>query len=310
MQTLHAADADGWSRICSDTFVAIETSIRQSFTGRIGHVELSSAGFSRVDCDPCSVARTQRSIRSDHRNDFLVNIVQDGSGEVTAAGATHALPAGAVALCDAGQAYTLGFAASATVLTLRLPRAALPVFAQGTVIRPRIVGAGVGSGTILRHFVSGVLDAAESGEKVVDDIVPTAADLLMIALDDEGLRSADSGRIVDRDARYLLIRDYLDRHWVDPALTIEHVARRHGVSRRHVENLFARHDQSPAAYLRSVRLSRARSLLEQPGRRPITDIALRAGFNDVATLSRAFRRAYGMTPDAWRSDRAGRDELR
>jgi AraC-like DNA-binding protein len=303
MEVLRAADHDMWSRICSDTFVAVEASIGEDFTGRIDHVPVSSAGFSRVSCDRCRVARTERSIRGDLRDDFLVNIVQEGSGTVTSAGRTHVMPSGTVALCDAARAYTLDFAAPATVLTLRLPRDAVPSLARDRALLPRIVSAEASSATILRHFVTGVLEAAEPGTEVPPSILATAADLLLITLDEQAEAIADSGRLVDHEARYLLIRTYLERHCGDAALTVEIAAHRHGVSRRHVEGLFASHGHSPAAHLRSARLARARTLLARAvPRLPLADIALRSGFNDDTTLIRAFRRTYGTTPDAWRRD--------
>jgi AraC-like DNA-binding protein len=34
---------------------------------------------------------------------------------------------------------------------------------------------------------------------------------------------------------------------------------------------------------------------------PITDIAFEAGFGDISTFNRRFRRVMGMTPGAWRA---------
>jgi AraC-like DNA-binding protein len=61
-------------------------------------------------------------------------------------------------------------------------------------------------------------------------------------------------------------------------------------------------DTSPHAWLRDIRLARARAWLAETSR-PIADIALAAGFSDQTALTRALRDATGMTPGAYRRAR-------
>jgi transcriptional regulator GlxA family with amidase domain len=78
------------------------------------------------------------------------------------------------------------------------------------------------------------------------------------------------------------------------------IARYVGVSARQLERLFAAGlGQSPAAFQRKLRLDYARWLILN-SRRPLTGIALNAGFADSAHLSRDFKAAYGETPRAFR----------
>jgi AraC-like DNA-binding protein len=85
------------------------------------------------------------------------------------------------------------------------------------------------------------------------------------------------------------------------------MARSAGLSVSRLHALFrAELDTSPHAWLRGVRLSRARALLVDTTR-PIADIALAAGFSDQSALTRALRDVTGMTPGAYR--RKGRETL-
>lgn len=59
---------------------------------------------------------------------------------------------------------------------------------------------------------------------------------------------------------------------------------------------------SPHAYVAAHRLQRVRTLLAATDE-PIRSIAARTGFSDPFYLSRAFRRAYGMTPTGYRKSR-------
>ena len=56
---------------------------------------------------------------------------------------------------------------------------------------------------------------------------------------------------------------------------------------------------TPGAYLRSLRLEAARRALLETDR-PLTEIAFDAGFFDQAHFTRAFRRAIGLPPAAFR----------
>ena len=75
------------------------------------------------------------------------------------------------------------------------------------------------------------------------------------------------------------------------------MARELGISLRQVHVLFEPTGQSFARTLTAMRLADAsRMLVAQPAR-SVTDIAYRCGFDSIATFYRAFRAAYGMTPN-------------
>jgi AraC-like DNA-binding protein len=63
-------------------------------------------------------------------------------------------------------------------------------------------------------------------------------------------------------------------------------------------------DTSPIRYLRDWRLCLASVQLTTTGR-TVADIAYDAGYGTEAAFSRAFSRAYGMPPAAWRQAAKG-----
>lgn len=90
------------------------------------------------------------------------------------------------------------------------------------------------------------------------------------------------------------------------AWTTETMARSAGLSVSRLHALFRTElATSPHAWLRDLRLSRARAWLVETSR-PIADIALAAGFSDQSALTRALRDATGMTPGAYRRARSAR----
>jgi len=69
-----------------------------------------------------------------------------------------------------------------------------------------------------------------------------------------------------------------------------------GLSPRRMETLFrAAFGTTPGAHALTLRLTAARRMLAET-RHPLSEVALRTGFTSPATLSRAFRRAYGHPP--------------
>jgi AraC-like DNA-binding protein len=73
-----------------------------------------------------------------------------------------------------------------------------------------------------------------------------------------------------------------------------------GVSVSRLHALFrAELDSTPAAWLWGRRLDCVRQWLVGSDR-PIAELAFRAGFADQSALTRALRRATGMTPAAYR----------
>jgi AraC family transcriptional regulator len=100
------------------------------------------------------------------------------------------------------------------------------------------------------------------------------------------------------------IKRILDLLDADPAadLTIERIAIAVGESPSYVARAFRRYaGVGIAEYLRRIRLDRVRALLAT-GVEPVADIAMQAGYYDQSHLNRAFRRAFGITPIAYRRE--------
>ena len=78
------------------------------------------------------------------------------------------------------------------------------------------------------------------------------------------------------------------------------MARASGVSVSRLHALFREElDTTPHAWLLEQRLVKAREWLATT-EAPIAEIALRAGFSEQSALTRALRKATGMTPAAYR----------
>jgi transcriptional regulator GlxA family with amidase domain len=81
--------------------------------------------------------------------------------------------------------------------------------------------------------------------------------------------------------------------------TLESIARTNRVSPRTIDRHLRRENVSFRELLHQVRLERACELLQNSSA-TVAQIALQLGFSDAANFSRAFRRAIGISPAAYR----------
>jgi AraC-like DNA-binding protein len=92
---------------------------------------------------------------------------------------------------------------------------------------------------------------------------------------------------------------WLEAHFAEP-VSLDDAARVAGLSPFHFLRVFARVlGVTPHQYLVRSRLREAARLLAEPAR-PITAVALDAGFADLSNFVRTFRRAAGVSPGAFR----------
>jgi AraC-like DNA-binding protein len=142
---------------------------------------------------------------------------------------------------------------------------------------------------LIGHFLSslpsavGDLDAA--GRVAVGD---ATVDLARAVL-------APRVMAADRPAPALLtaVRLYIDRHLADPALSPAAIAAANAISLRTLHRLFEPTDTSVQTAIRQARLERCHAELLRGGDESVTTIAMRWGFRNMSSFSRAFRDRYG-----------------
>jgi AraC-like DNA-binding protein len=102
-------------------------------------------------------------------------------------------------------------------------------------------------------------------------------------------------------ARHLLrAKDLADARYFEP-LDVDEMARAAGLSRAHFSREFRRaFGEPPHAYLLTRRLERAAALLRTTDR-SVADVCLSVGLQGIGSFTTSFKRAYGLTPTAYRA---------
>lgn len=132
------------------------------------------------------------------------------------------------------------------------------------------------------------LDALDAPTRAGDArLLATAVDLAEAALVSSPAARTASSLVADR------LRSLL------PEASLESVARSLKMSPRTLQRRLEQEDTRFADLLDSVRQSVARALVKDPAL-PLSEIAFRLGFADLATFSRAFKRWTGLPPGMFR----------
>ena len=145
------------------------------------------------------------------------------------------------------------------------------------------------------------LAAAHGASDVgIDEIAHALLEAIQSELDPPGPgpRPRRSARR-DRD-RAVAAAEFMEAHSERP-LDLATVARRVGLSPFHFLRLFRRElGLTPHQHLIRVRIRRAIESLAETAR-PVTEIALDVGFEDLSNFTRTFQRHVGWAPSAFRS---------
>lgn len=97
--------------------------------------------------------------------------------------------------------------------------------------------------------------------------------------------------------------DYIEAHLTED-ISPDAVAHHAGISQWHFQRIFkSLTNETLKTYIRSRRFSAALAMLEDADV-PLIQIALASGFDTQETFTRAFKKAFGVTPGAYRKSRS------
>lgn len=124
-------------------------------------------------------------------------------------------------------------------------------------------------------------------EAIIQDQTPVFRQLQAIP----AVRSSTRKQLL---IKVLHAKEFMDAFYHAP-ITVAQAAQEAGISEFHFSRLFKQaFGQSPYQYMLSVRLSRAKTLLQSGI--TVTASALQCGFTDVFSFSRAFKQQFGHPP--------------
>lgn len=291
-----AAQFTHWRELICEAFLDLtpESDLRQGFTGVVTQWPFGELNLARIDSQRQRVLRTDRDIARAPHSGYYANLQLRGTSTMTQDGRVTVLRPGDIGVVDTAQRFAFGFDTDFRQLSLFLPRALVDAQVSGHVLTATRIDTATGLGAAVRQAMVTLARTMLTPQSAARLAILTGG-MLSLAVD-----SATGGRFDEiRSARsYRAVLADIEEHLGDDDLSPASTARRLGVSVRSIHRLFAGQERSYAATVRRLRLEVARRNLEDPAlaHLRVIDIAADAGFGDVTSFHRAFRREFGRTP--------------
>ncbi|MDW6021612.1 helix-turn-helix transcriptional regulator [Mesorhizobium sp. BAC0120] len=157
------------------------------------------------------------------------------------------------------------------------------------------------------RLLTGYADSLRSSPPTTEKASEMASrhiyDLTALVLDGFVRGGAERNEISIAEARLKLVQKDILERLSDQSLHIDAVARRQGVTPRYIQRLFESSGTTFSDFVREHRLELAFRLLRErdPGSSTITAIAHDAGFSELSSFNRAFRKRFEATPSEIRA---------
>ncbi len=287
-------------RVCGD-FEAFPP-LTNAFEGKVGCEASAGLELARIHTNARCIAR--RRVLGDRGEDrFCFLIVQRrGRARISQQGQSLTLGAGEMLLMDSARPCEIFPEGLIEHASLHLDRADLAQRLPRGVIPFGKLGGETASGQLLQLTVNRLL-AQELGEGAGPADAAAMGEALIALLPPSLIEGRACPALPDdSDMLYRGACQLIDQALQEPELGPAWLAERLQVSLRQLYRLFEARGETVCRVIQHGRLSRCAEALANPGlaRRSITQIAFQWGFTDSAHFSRAFKKAHGESPRAYR----------
>ncbi|MGV9411116.1 AraC family transcriptional regulator [Nocardia sp. NPDC003693] len=291
-----------WEAVMADAVApsVLEPLSKGPWRGQLSSAQFDNFAVSRMRAGAQRALRTPRHVARSSEEFLLVNIVLEGTNWTEQAGRVAVSTPGTITFFDSGlplESHTSNHNVSAMVrapMQLVLDHAGLNREQLPTAAAIPATG---GLGVIAGFFRS--LAELPTGEvdKAVTVLASDAPGMLASAV----LLASGSAAPTHTEAQAMRqqILAYIRKHFANPDLTVDDIARACLISRRTLYRVCAGFGE-PGGIIRRMRIEHARRLLRADPTRAMSGTAAACGFANDRHFYRAFKEETGLTPGQFR----------
>ncbi len=285
-----------WRELICEAFLHLtpESDRRDGFVGEVTQWQLGDLSIGEIHSQAQHVHRTPRDILRAPYSGYYANLQVQGTSTMTQGGRSTVLSPGDLALVDTTEPFSFNFRDDFRQLTFYLPKALFDAQLDTPLRTATRINTASGVGASVRHAF-GTLAGGPLRPDTANRLAVYACGLLAVAMAEPADPHATAHR---HQHLYAAAVADIEEHLTDDDLSPPATARRLAVSVRLLHAVFAAQERSFAAEVRRRRLELAARDLRDPARSHlrVIDVAVAAGFTNVASFHRAFRRQFGRTP--------------
>jgi AraC family transcriptional activator of tynA and feaB len=262
--------------------------------------------IARIEAETHQMSRNQTHIAAASEASYFLRLQIQGTACFQQAGRETILAPGDLTIFDSVVPFSADLAGDYESIGLKIPRQMLAwrLAAPDSIGAIHLNGRSDLGGLAASHLGMMLNGRDDLGMPAQTAVLSNLCGLLAISIG-ASPDGRDDGRITLAESRLQAIVHHIGEHFADGEMKPAAVAAQFGISERYLNKLLERTGQTFSAALLSRRLEASRAALNDPAmdRLAISDIAFRAGFNDLSHFNRRFRAAYGMSPKELRAAR-------
>ena len=296
-----------WREVLCEAYIALNPTRPASTGGFVGTVRarpISSVNVTTISSQRQKIYRGRPEISRMPLEVYFLNLQVRGQCCMQQGGRAALLNPGEFALVDSTEPYLNDYCSDDWEQhSFRIPRHLLrPLLKNPNQATATKIGGNGGIEAVTIEYLISIAKHVESLSPKGTTLTASMVDLVALAVGGN-TQAREQGKGAARQALCSSVIKYIDLNIADPELSPVTVSGHFGISPRYLHKVLEEGGKSFGRLVLEERLDRCAKGLSS-GNAPITEVAMRWGFNDLSHFSRTFRQRFGKSPRDYRNEGA------
>lgn len=286
---------DYWQDVVCSTFApTVNRKLSDApFDGSLDVTMKGGVSYSRIKSQPIEY---ERGLRDDGNDQYFIALSLCPMAYVSQCNRVSQQRPGDIVLFDSARPYTCVFPAGDNQIVLAVPRTLLELhIPHHEQYLSRTLESKSTLGSLAKTMLTEVWNAQPVPDTLGERLNGAFLDVLSSAFE-ASYGSATIEQMSHRDRQVEKVKQFLLRNLDRTDLTVESISAAVHVSPRTLNRLFAAEGATVIRWLWQQRLAASHAELIKGQVKQVSQVALRFGFTNLSHFSRAFKQAYGLSP--------------